>query len=146
MGRFDFAVGNAANGAGKDFHRIRAGVEGERQQGAIHRVAKECFQQGLRADHSDTVDPAVADQQLDIQRCTTKHIGKQLDRPTQKAPTRDPQNGQGQRQHKAHRNTRHQQPQGHRQPGKGFAVAEQKGFPVFGNQLDHRAIPRTPWL
>ncbi|MNH26508.1 hypothetical protein D3C79_865650 [compost metagenome] len=96
MGRFDFTVGNAADRSGENFHSVGAGVQGERQQGAIHGVAEKRFEQWLRTDHRNAVDPAVANQQLDIQRRAAKDVGEQLNRPTQDAPARDAQDRQGQ--------------------------------------------------
>nr|GFB94782.1 hypothetical protein [Tanacetum cinerariifolium] len=70
--RFDFAVVHAANRTGEDLGGVRAGVEGERQNGAVHRVTEERAQHGLFTHGGDAVDAGVADQQLDIERRATE--------------------------------------------------------------------------
>ncbi|MNE75322.1 hypothetical protein D3C80_1714680 [compost metagenome] len=62
LGRFDFAVVHAADGPGEDLRGVGAGVQGEGQDRAVHRIAKERVQYGLGPNGGQAVDPRVTDQ------------------------------------------------------------------------------------
>src|SRR3546814_1795107 len=62
LGRFDFAMVHAADRPGEDFRGVGAGVQGEGQDRAVHRIAKETVEQGLGAHRFEAVDAGVADQ------------------------------------------------------------------------------------
>ncbi|MCY1304753.1 hypothetical protein D9M70_545220 [compost metagenome] len=81
--RLDFPVGNTADGTGEDLDGVGAGVQGERQQRAIHRIAEEGIQHRLRAHGGDAVNAGVDDQQLDVERRAAEQVGEELHRPAQ---------------------------------------------------------------
>ncbi|MNN98174.1 hypothetical protein D3C81_2175010 [compost metagenome] len=60
---------HAANRPGENLRGVGAGIQGEGQDRAVHRIAKEAVEHGLGAHRRDAVDAGVADQQLDIERC-----------------------------------------------------------------------------
>ncbi|MNE69850.1 hypothetical protein D3C80_1656010 [compost metagenome] len=131
LGRFDFTMGHAANRPGEDLRGVGAGVQGERQDGAVHRIAKERIQHWLSSYRGQAVYPRVANQQLDIQRCATEQVGVELHRPAHPDIGRDPGYRQRDRHHEAEEDRGTEQPEGHGQPGDVSAVLEQERFPVF---------------
>ncbi|MNC58807.1 hypothetical protein D3C75_1085630 [compost metagenome] len=74
-------MGHAANRPGENLRGVGASVQGECEDGAVHRIAEETVEHRLRAHGGQAVDPGVADQQLDIQRRAAEQVGVELHRP-----------------------------------------------------------------
>ena len=137
-------MGHAADGPGENLRGVGAGVEGESQDRAVHRIAKERIEHRLFTHGGNAVDAGVADQQLDIERRATEQVGVELHRPAYQRVARYTGDGQRDRDHKADDQGGTEQPHGHGQAGDVLAVAIKEGAPVFLQEFDHRTASREP--